>query len=58
MSIECIAAFAAVVSLIIAVLCRVMIDAYKISYYETELKLRGVDISNVKNMGLFDIWRL
>ena len=35
-----------------------MIDAFKISYYETKLENRDVDISSVKNMNLRDIWRL
>ena len=32
-----------------------MIDSYKISYYETKLKNRGVDISHIENIGLIEI---
>ena len=35
-----------------------MIKSFKISYYEAKLNNRGVDISKVKNITLYDIWKL
>ena len=36
----------------------VMIQNFKIAYYETKLKYRNVDISSVENIGLIEILRM
>lgn len=35
-----------------------LIDAAKISYYETKLKNRGVDISHIENLGFIGLFKL
>jgi hypothetical protein len=35
-----------------------LITSFKISYYETKLRLQGDDISHVENIGLIRIWKL
>lgn len=42
----------------ILALRRGMIDSFKVGYYETKLKNRGVDISHIEKMSFLDIFRL
>ena len=44
--------------LALIVLRKGMIDSFKISYYESKLNNRNVDISKVKNITLYGIWKL
>ena len=44
--------------LVFVLMWRFFINEFKISYYETKLENRGVDISAVKNAGLIDIIKM
>ncbi len=43
---------------IIILLRELFINSFKISYYETKLENRGVDISSVKDAGVIDILKM
>jgi hypothetical protein len=46
-----------IVVVIIALVRGAIINAYKISYYESKLEFRGVDIGRVKKIGIIEIFK-